>query len=81
MIETQYYQQFIANGIKELPLDALEEIADFVAFIQQKLTKKSGLMQQNNDALLLAELHLLSHQQQQHLEQEFADYEQQFPKE
>ncbi len=81
MIETQHYQDFITHSIKELPLDALEEVADFVTFLQQKLNKKNTLMQHGDDALLLAELHLLSHQQQQHLEQEFAGYEQQFPKE
>ncbi len=80
MLETHYYQQFINSSIKELPLDALEEIADFVSFIQQKL-KKTVQIQQNDNALLLAELHLLSYQQQQHLEEEFADYAQQFPKE
>jgi hypothetical protein len=80
MIKIDYYQQFINSSIKELPLDALEEIADFISFIQQKF-KKTSLTQQNENALLLAELHLLSYQQQQHLEQEFADYEQQFPKE
>jgi hypothetical protein len=36
--------------------------------------------QQNDEALLIVELHLLNYQQQQHLEQEFADYQQQFPK-
>ena len=81
MTETQHYQQFITDSIKQLPPDALEEVADFVVFIQQKLNKKNGLKQQKNDALLLAELHLLNHQQQQHLEQEFADYEQLYPKE
>jgi hypothetical protein len=81
MIELQYYQQIITNSIKELPLDALEEIADFVIFIRQKLNKKTMQPQQNNHALLLEELHILNHQQQQHLEREFANYEQQFPKE
>lgn len=80
MTDTHYYQQFINNSIKELPIDALEEITDFINFIQQKL-KKTSLIQHNDNALLLAELHLLSYQQQQHLEQEFANYEQQFPKE
>ena len=80
MLETEHYQQFIADSIKDLPLDALEEIADFVTFLQQKIKKKYTL-QQNDSALLLAELHLLSHHEQQHLEQEFIGYEQQFPKE
>lgn len=30
MLETEHYQQFIADSIKDLPLDALEEVADFV---------------------------------------------------
>jgi hypothetical protein len=81
MIEAQHYQQFITDSLKELPVDALEEVADFVSFLQQKLNKKSALVPQSDHALLLAELHLLSHHQQQHLEQEFADYDQQFPKE
>ena len=63
MLETEHYQQFIADSIKDLPLDALEEIADFVTFLQQKIKKKYTL-QQSDNALLLAELHLLSHHEQ-----------------
>lgn len=44
MMETQNYQQFIADSIKELPLEALEaleEVADFVTFLRQKINKKN----------------------------------------
>lgn len=81
MLQAQYHQQFIVDKLKELPPEALEEVADFVLFIHRKVNKVAQVSQLDSDALILAELHVLSHAEQAHLEQEFLDYERRFPKE
>jgi hypothetical protein len=55
----------------------LSEVADYVLFIRRKATE-----QQPYDAAgIREELRLMNAHEMQHLDEEFADFDQQFPKE
>ncbi|GAB3959983.1 hypothetical protein GCM10028805_57090 [Spirosoma harenae] len=70
-------EQLITEGIKGLPQQYLSEVADFVLFIRRR-----ALQQQPYDLQeIRQELHLLDAHERQHLEDEFKDFDQQFPKE
>ena len=78
---TQTYQQVILEGIRDLPNDALAEIADFVFFLRKRTFDREGFERDLEAILLNAELSELSHTEESHLEMEFKGYEQQFPRE
>jgi len=59
---------------KGLPKDALQEILDFIQFIRKKRLKKST-------ADINAELSFLNSSQAEHVEKEFQDYKQRYPRE
>jgi hypothetical protein len=70
-------EQLITEGIKGLPPTYLSEVADFVMFVRRR-----ALEQRPYDmADIRHELSLLDAHEQRHLEEEFADFDQQFPKE
>ncbi len=70
-------EQLITEGIKGLPLQYLSEVADFVVFVRRR-----AMEQQPYDVeSIRQELSLLDARERQHLEDEFADFDQQFPKE
>ena len=70
-------KELINEGIRDLPPNYLSEVADFVVFIRQK-----ALEQRPYDlAEISHELSLLDAHERQHLDDEFADFEQLFPKE
>jgi len=73
--QEQAYQQLILDGIQTLPSNALVEIVDFVYFIRKKCLQPKSFAED----LLQTDLQTLSHQEQTHLEQEFANYETQYP--
>ncbi|MEK8016167.1 MAG: hypothetical protein VSS75_004805 [Candidatus Parabeggiatoa sp.] len=77
--QEQTYQQLILDGIQTLPPNALAEIVDFVYFIRQKCLQPKRFAEEHYETLLQTELQTLSHQEQTHLEQEFADYEKRYP--
>ena len=70
-------EQIITEGIKGLPQTYLSEVADFVVFVRRR-----AMEQQPYDvAAIHQELSLLNAHEQAHLEEEFRDFDQQFPKE
>ena len=70
-------EQIIKEGIKGLPQSYLSEVADFVVFVRRR-----AMEQQSYDmAAIHQELSLLNAHEQAHLEEEFRDFDQQFPKE
>jgi hypothetical protein len=77
--QEQTYQQLIFAGIQRLPPDALAELVDFVYFIRKKCLQPQRFEDERYETLLQTELHSLSHAEQAHLEQEFADYERLYP--
>jgi hypothetical protein len=72
MIQTIDFEQVIIQGIKDLPKHYLGEVADFVVFLRQKSLKSYDFKE---------ELSLMNDQQIRHLEEEFKDFDKQFPKE
>ncbi len=65
-------KQLITEGIKDLPHSYLSEIANFVLFIRHRATG-----QQPYDAAgIREELRLMNAHELQHLEEEFADFDQ-----
>ena len=77
--QEQTYQQLILDGIQMLPPNALAEVVDFVYFIRKKCLQPERFAEERYETLLQTELQTLSHQEQTHLEQEFADYEKRYP--
>ena len=70
-------EQIIKEGIKGLPQSYLSEVADFVVFVRRR-----AMEQQPYDiAAIRQELSLLDAHEQAHLDEEFRDFDQQFPKE
>lgn len=69
------YEQIIVAGIRRLSPERLREVADFVYFLRQR---------EENDAEFkgLVELDLaeLDENELKHLEEEFEDYEQLYPR-
>ncbi|MCY7358596.1 MAG: hypothetical protein LH609_14285 [Rudanella sp.] len=71
------FEQLIVEGIKGLPQQCLSEVADFVLFLRRRAVE-----QQPYDVdSIRRELSLLDARELQHLEDEFADFEQRYPKE
>ena len=77
----QIYQQLIVQGIRGLPAETLAEIADFVYFLRKRIQQPDIFAEELRSALLGEELKQLSRDEEAHLEQEFADYEQRYPRE
>ena len=77
----QIYQQLIVQGIRGLPAETLAEIADFVYFLRKRVQQPDIFAEELRNALLGEELKQLSRDEEVHVEQEFADYEQRYPHE
>lgn len=77
----QIYQQLIVQGIRGLPAETLAEIADFIYFLRKRAQQPDVFAEELRRALLGEELKQLSQDEETHLEQEFADYEQRYPRE
>ena len=78
---TQVYQQLIIEGIKGLPSEMLAEIADFVYFVRKRVQQPQVFEEEQRNALLGVELKQLSREEEAHLEEEFENYEQLYPRE
>ena len=74
-------QQLIIEGIKELPTETLAEIADFVYFVRKRVLEPEAFQEELMSALLRVELQQLSRGEAAHLEKEFEDYDQRYPRE
>lgn len=78
MIKTVDFEQVIIQGIKGLPKQYLSEVADFVLFIRQKSLQKNNFYDLDE---IQMELSKLNERELKHLEDEFKDFDTQFPKE
>ena len=78
MTQSIDFEEIIHQGIKELPRQYLSEIADFVTFIRHKAIEEKGSY---NFEDINRELGLMSTHETNHLEEEFKDFDQKFPKE
>lgn len=74
------YQEMITEGIKDLPNELLREVADLVYLLRKRVQDPQGFAEEQSHFLLAAELHQLSRNEERHLEEEFAVYEQRFPR-
>lgn len=70
-------EQLITEGIKGLPQQYLNEVADFVVFVRRRAMEQKPYDVES----IRQELSLLDAHEHQHLEDEFKDFDQQFPKE
>jgi hypothetical protein len=71
-------EKLILKETKGLPPFALNEVLDFILFIKEKKLKKKNYSFSSD---LESELSLLDHKEMIHLEEEFKDYKELFPRE
>ena len=76
----QTYRQYILDGIEGLPSDALAEVMDFIFFVRKRFQQSSTFEEELNQ-LLRSELKQLSRSEEMHLEKEFENFDQRFPRE
>ena len=72
-------EKYILKETKGLPPDAINEILDFIQFIKKKKVKKKreNIVKDN----LNYELSILDKRELSHLEEEFKDYKELYPRE
>lgn len=75
----QAYEELIVKGIRGLPQDALAQVADFVYFLRQKTWHPEVIADAEYVAVVQLERGQAQKTEWQHLEVEFADYEQKHP--
>ena len=78
---TQIYQRLIVEGIKGLRQETLAEIVDFVYFVRKRALEPQAFQEDRKRALLEVELQQLSRDEEAHLEKEFENYDQRYPRE
>ena len=71
-------EKLILKETKGLPPFALNEVLDFILFIKEKKLKKKNYSFSSD---LESELSLVDHKEMIHLEEEFRDYKELFPRE
>lgn len=76
----QTYEQIIVEGLRGLPQEMLAEIADFVYFVRKRATQPQAYEEELLSALLNAELRQMSRDEEEHLDQEFRDYDRRYPR-
>lgn len=76
----QSYKQLIIDGIQDLPTELLSEVVDFVYFLRMRATRPELFAAEKYAQLLHQESLQLDADEAKHLELEFADYEQRFPR-
>ena len=74
-------KQAIINNLSGLQDSYLKEIAEYVFFIRQKAINPESFQDHFAQVMLMDELALLNRQETVHLEDEFDNYQQQYPKE
>ena len=77
MEATVNLKELINEGIRDLPPAYLSEVADFVVFVRRKVMEQ----QPYDVETIQRELSGLAINEQQHLDEEFRDFDQRFPKE
>ncbi len=78
-MNTPSYEQLIVSGIKDLPPDALREIADFVYFLRRRAVDPQSFEEDQFRTLIEQDLSKFNENELKHLEAEFADYEKLYP--
>jgi hypothetical protein len=78
---TKSLEQLIIDGLRGLPTEALAGITDLVYFVRKKVLQPSDYESELRGLLLSAELKQLSLEEEVHMEKEFEDYEQRYPRE
>lgn len=78
---TKAYRRMILEGTRDLPNDALAEIVDFVFFLRKRTFDRESFDREMQGVLLQAELSELGRSEEEHLEREFENYDQEFPRE
>jgi hypothetical protein len=77
---TQSYEQTILQGLKGLPLEALNEISDFVYFVRRRILHPQAFHDDIRELMLREELKQLSRDEEMHCEKELEGYEQLYPR-
>lgn len=77
---TETYQEKILAGMHGLPDEVLAEIADYVYFLRRKVTMPDVYAAEVHREMLQYTLRSGRQDSLTHLEEEFADYDQQFPR-
>ena len=67
--------------MKDLPPEALAEIAQFVYFVRKRALQPDTLDDEVQRALLKLQIKQWRHDEEQHLVREFEDYEQRYARE
>lgn len=80
-MDTLDLREMISEGIRDLPDDALMEIADFVYFVRKRTLQPRAFEEEMHNALLGTELRQLSRREEAHLEHEFEGYDRVYPRE
>ncbi len=69
------------EGLKGLPSETLAEIVDFIYFVRKRALQPQAFEEELQNALLNTELRQLSRDEEAHLEKEFEDYDERYPRE
>lgn len=81
MMTPQVYKELIVSGIQDLPPALLAEVANFVYFVRKQVEDPDAFAAEQYRLLLTKTLGQLDTHELNHLDAEFADYEQRFPRE
>jgi hypothetical protein len=79
-METTNYEKLILNGINGLPSEALREVADFVYFLRKKTKNPQAFADEHYQILIDEDLANLSQTEFKHLDEEFENYDQLYPR-
>ena len=75
------YHQIILDGLKGLPQHVLDEIVDYIYFVRKRALHPSAFDKDLQSLGVNTELRELSRSEEQHLDKEFENYEERFPRE
>ena len=78
---SESFEKLIVEGIKDLPQEALVEIADFIYFIRKRFTQPQNYEEELQSLLFSLEIKRLDYKEAIHLEKEFDNYDKLYPKE
>ncbi len=81
MEETKKLQKTILHSLEGLPESRLKEIAEYIFFIRQKTLNPETFQQEFESIMLTDELTALEINEAAHLEEEFKNYKETYPKE
>lgn len=79
MHNEQQLKSHIISALDALPVESLQLLVEFVTFLLAKKKRPALFEQPESTDLWKDSLYQLKHHEYQHLEQEFANYEQRFP--